>query len=441
MIGRLRGKLRSRLARNLSWAMMAQAVTALTGIVTLLVTARALGPAALGLLALVETYVRLADRLLRLEPWQAFIKHAIGALERGEEAPFRRLVKLSILIDLGGSLLAGTVAIAASGWLAPRIGLPDGTGAGMVSFVAIGLFFSLRPTAIGVLRSFNRFDLLAKADMASALLRLILSLIAWWAGWGIGGFLAILLVQSLMDGLLAFGFALRELHRRGHRRIWAARARQALREYPGFLSFLWNSNANVILRQSANRLDIILLGGLMDATAVGYYQIGKRVMNSVVKLAGPFRQAIYPEMARLWSQNRAPDLRRLVIRLCLTALVVQLIVALPAMARMESLITAIFGPEFAAATPVMNILVSSAIVFISGVALNPALLSMGQDRALVRITLTAMLVYLGSFAPLVHLFGLRGAGASNLMFNLAWTLGCVLVFRRQLRRAPDAPPL
>lgn len=414
----------------------------MAGVLTLLVVARALGPAALGVLALVETYVRLADRLLRLEPWQAFIKYGIGALEAEDKDRFRRLVKLSMAIDVAGGCLAGVVAIALAHLIAPWIGLTNPEAPRLLIFLSLGLFFSLRPTAIGVLRSFDRFDILAKADMFSALVRLVLSVLAWASGLGLFGFLAILLVQSLLDGLLAFSLSMRELKRRGYHGVLNSHARGALSENPGFLSFLWNSNFNVMLRQLSNRLDIVLLGGLVDVTAVGYYQIGKRVMNSAIKLVGPFRQAIYPEMARLWGNARYQSFVKVIVTICLSVLAAGLLLALPAMANMDRLIALVFGAEFAEAAPVMNILLVSAIIFTSGVALNPALLSMSQDRKLVRITMLATLAYLGSFVPLVWLFGVEGAASSNLMFNIVWTIGCGLVVRRHLKqvRLEEASP-
>ena len=422
--------LRSRLSRNLSWTFGSQLFISIAAVVTLFITARALGPAGLGILALVESFVRIVDLILRLEPWQAVIRYAIQAQHRGDTAAFLRLIKLSVLIEAAGGVLAGVVCMILAPFVAPLIGLPEGVGEEYIWVMALGLFFSFRPTAIAVLRIFDRFDRLAWVDMISALVRLLLTVVAWLAGLGIWAFLVILLVQSLLDGLLAFAVALHELRKRGHHGALTAQGLAALRENPGFLRFLWNSNFNVILRQSANRFDVLVLGAMMSPAAVGVYQLGKRVMNRLTKLAGPLRQTIYPELARLWDKGKIHQFNRLVLIFSASILLLQLVIAVPFMLNMERVIAVLFGPAFAGAGPVMNILLISAIIFASGVALNPALLAMGKDRMLVRVTMLSTLLFALSFLPFVHFWGVEGAAASNLIFNLTRTIGCMLAFRR-----------
>jgi O-antigen/teichoic acid export membrane protein len=423
----------ARMSRNMSWTFAGQLFISLAAVATLFITARALGPANLGILALVESFVRIVDLILRIEPWQAVMRYAIQAEERGDDAAFMRLIKLSVLIDAAGGLLSGSVCIILGFYTATWIGLPADTGPIYIAVFAIGLFISFRPTATAVLRIYDRFDVLARIDMASSVLRFLLSLLAWQLGLGIWAFLIIMPIQSLLDGTLCFIFAMREMRRRGHENLLSAHGLAAIRENPGILRFMWNSNFNVILRQSANRFDVLALGALTNPAAVGMYQLGKRVMNRVTKLAGPVRQAIYPELARLWEQGKRAEFNRLILIVSVAILILQLIVAVPVMLNIEPIIRVIFGPEYAGAGPVMNILLISSIIFASGVALNPALLSMGKDRLLVAVTLGSTLFFAASFLPLVHLYGVEGAAFSNLLFNLVWTIGCAFGFRRARR--------
>lgn len=421
---------RGGLRRNLSWTFSGQLVVSLIAVATLFITARALGAAALGVLALVEAYVRLIDLIFRLEPWQAVIRFGVRAHDAGDDAALARLVKLSLLVDAAGGALAGLVCLLTAPFLAPLTGLPAGTGVHYVQLVALGLFLSFRPTALAVLRIFDRFDVLARIDVASALLRLALTAAAWLAGLGLWAFVLLLLLQSLMDGLLALVFALRLLRRRGVRGVAGADWRRALAENPGFLRFLWNSNVNVILRQSVNRLDVLAVGALLDLRAVGFYQLGKRVMNRATKLAAPLRQVVFPELSRLWSRGQHARFNRMVLRMSLAILAVQLVVAVPILLNLEAVIRLIFGPDYAGAGPVMAILLVSSIVYASGIILNPALLAMGRDRLLVRATTVSAVLMAASFVPLVMAYGVEGAALANLGFNLAWTAGCLLGFRQ-----------
>ena len=164
--------MRARLSRNLSWTFASQLFISLAAVATLFIAARALGPAGLGVLALVESFVGIVDLILRLEPWQAVIRYAIQAQNRGDTGAFLRLIKLSVLIDAAGGVLAGLSCMVLAPLVSPLIGLPETEGPRYIWLVAFGLFFSFRPTATAVLRIFDRFDRLAWADMISATVRL-----------------------------------------------------------------------------------------------------------------------------------------------------------------------------------------------------------------------------------------------------------------------------
>lgn len=415
----------------MSWVFSGYVLTVGLGTLTLLITSRALGPSGLGIVALVEAYVRVAGRLLRIEPWQAIIRYASEALTAGNRQHFVGLIKLSILVDMVSGLVAGCGAMLLAHWVAPLIGLPDDSGATMVALYAAGLLFSFRATAVAVLRTFDRFDLLAKTDVVAALVRFGLALVAYWAGLGIWAFIGILLVQSLLDGLLAMAFAFVELRRRNYSGLWAASARMAVADSPGILRFLWNSNFNVVLRQTANRLDILALGALLDPVAVGYYHLGKRLMNSAVKAAAPLRQTLYPEMTRLWFKDRKKTFFRLLLVSTAGLLTVGTLAVVPAIWKMEALVTVLFGPEYVGASTAMSLLLGSTLVYISTVMFNPALLSMGRDRLLVRATMCSIAVFAAAFLPLVMAWGVEGAALGNLLNSIVWAAICGVALVRE----------
>ncbi|SMX47308.1 lipopolysaccharide biosynthesis protein [Actibacterium lipolyticum] len=423
----------NRVLKNMSWLFSAHIMIAALGLISLAVTARALGPAGLGILAIVESYVRIVDRLLRLEPWQAVIKYGVDALEREEKGRFHRLIKLSILIDLAGGFLAGSVAIALAWFIAPRLGLPD-DGFKYICLVALALFLSLRPTGIAVLRIYDRFDKLAKLDVFVAVLRLVLCVLAYWFDLGIWAFLAILLVQSLADGILAFVYALIELTKRGDHHIMRTRARDAISENLGFLRFLWNSNFNVILRQSSQRFDVIILAALVDPAAVGFFHVAKRTANAALRFGRPLRQAIYPEIARIWARGEVARFARVVTRTSTLVFLVAFVCFVPIALNLPAILATFLGEEFRDAASLVTVQALAVIVYLSGIILNPTLLSMGKDKELVRITIIATIAFFALFVPLVKTFGATGAAISHLLFNLIWMAGCLVFLWRESQR-------
>lgn len=419
----------ARIFRNVSWLFSAQIIVGILGLVSLAIMARAIGPVGIGIIAVVQAFVRAVERLVRLEPWQALIQAGTRALENEQHQRFIGLVKLSLLINVAGAILAGSLTLAASSFAAHFFDLPP-MGQHYVQLFAVGTFFSLRPTGLGILRIFDRFDLLAKIDVATAALRLTLSLGALAMGMGIWAFISILLVESLANGLAVFFVAMRVMHGRGHHGVLRANARKALDENPGFLRFLWNSNFNVMLRQSAQRFDVLILSNMVTPEIIGLYHLGKRLADAVLKMSRPLSQAIYPEFARIWAGGVVSSFRSIVFTTSGLLFLISVVVFVPIALNMSWILKLFFGEEFVAATTLVQLQLFAVLISLTGMLLNPALLGMGRDRELVRITLAAAVTFFVLLVPLVNAYGAAGAAIDHIIFNTIWLIASITVLIR-----------
>ncbi len=425
--------LKKRLLRNLKWIFSAQVAVALLGMVYLAFGARALGAAGLGLIAVLEAYSRIMARLLHLEPWQAVIRHASTALENDEVDRFGRLIGLSVLVDLAGGVLAATVAFFLAPILAPLLGLED-TYYWLLPVGAAACVLSLRATGISLLRIYDRFDILAKLDSATAAFRAFLAIMAWAFDLGLVGFAAIFVLISLLDGTLAYLVGLTQMRKRGHRLQFGG-IRETLAENPGFLRFMWNSNLSVILRQTSQRLDVIILAAMVPATAVGYYHIARRCGDAALRLGRPLSQTIYPEFTRLSARGQVAKLGKILRNISAGFAVVLVLVLTPVIWQLDKIILAFFGPEFGPAVPVVAIQAVAVGFYLFGCIVNPALLSLEQDRAMVRIGALITGLFFVVIYPMVTTFGVAGAAASHLICNAIWLVLCSIVLKRAVSAA------
>jgi O-antigen/teichoic acid export membrane protein len=417
-----------RIAKNASWSLSAQMIGAGLGIVSLSIAAHALGAAGLGVLAIVQAYSRIFDRIFRLEPWQAVIKHGIAALDKGDGARFERLIKTSLMIDLGGSLLSGGVTLLAALSLGALLGLSDG-GAGFLATLGVGHLFGLRSTGMAVLRIFDRFDLLAKLDVTVATGRLALSVAAYASGVGIWGFVLIALLESLANGFVPILIAWRQLRLRGYGAALRQPMAGVIAENPGLLRLLWNSNLNVILRQTAQRLDIVILAFFVDPVQIGYFHVARRVSDVALKFSAPLNQAIYPELSRLWATGQSQQFLRLVRVISGIVAVPCLLALIPVATVMPDLLAFAMGPDFRAANQIVMVQMVAVFLYMSSAVLNAGLLSMGRDRELVRVTMVGSALFLMAIAPLVMMLGTVGASVAHVFFNATLAVG----FLRQMR--------
>lgn len=421
-----------RLIRNFAWVGSSQAVIAGLGIVSLALTARALGPAGLGILAVIESYTRSVARILHPEPWQALIKHGAEALERGDRQALGQLAWLSLMTDIALGGLTALVGVAIALWLGTWMQAVQGHAALLALAAASGLI-GPRPTAMGLLRLYDRFDLLARIDMGTALIRLALIAAAWWAGAGLWAFVALFVVWTVADSAIPMVFALREMRRHGDRLLPAPPAR-ILRDHPGLLRLFVNSNLSVTLRQLRQRFDVVLLAVVMPAPLLGLYQIARRMSEAALRIGRPVSQIVFPEFARLAARGDFGRFRRLLLIATLGLTGLMLVLLLPVALNMQALVTLAFGPEFAPAATSVTIMAAAVALYIAGMTAGPALMSLSRDSALTLVTLASTVVFFAGLGPAARIWGVEGAAAMHLVANAVWLALIMGVALTALRR-------
>lgn len=421
----LPGEMRRRLLRNLAWIASSQAVISALGLVSLAMTARALGPAGLGILAVAEAYGRSIARLLHPEPWQALIKHGTDALESGDSQRFERLAWLSLMVDIALGLIAAVVGIALAGLAARWMGAV-GDNAGLLALAAASALVAPRPTAMGILRIYDRFDLLARLDMAIALLRLALVAVAWASGAGLFAFVLLFVAWTVADGLLPMLVALPEMRRRGHRLRPGSPGRIAA-ENPGLLRLFVNSNINVTVRQLRQRFDIVLLAGVLPAAALGHYQLARRIGEAALRLGRPLGQVTFPEFARMAARGDRQGMRRLLIWSSLGLSAALLAILAPLAMYMDRILALAFGTGFAGAAASVNIMAAAMALYMAGPMTGPALMALNRDRALTVITIVTTAFFFAALIPAARLWGAEGAAGMQLVGNALWLGGCLAV--------------
>lgn len=427
-----------RLLRNLKWIFSSQIAMAVLGMISLAVSARALGAAGLGALALIEAFTRINARLIHFEPWQAVIQFGSAALEKQDNARFEKLVGLSIVLDVIGGLAAAALILLLAPLVADKIGL-EGNAAQFLSFGALAALLSLRATGVALLRLHDRFDLLAKIDAATALLRLVLSVIAWLIGGTLLHFVIVFVVISLADGLVAFVYGLREMRKRGQTPHFG-NLFTTLRQNRGFLRFMWNSNLAVILRQTTQRLDVVILGALVAPVFVGHYHIARRCGDAAIRLGRPIKQAIFPEFSRLAASGDYQRIRKTALWVSVGFCAVLLAGVVPTLIYIEPILNAAFGEAFIAAAPVVSIQAIAVALFLAGVILTPVLLSLGRDRELMLVGAATATLFFTLIYPLVTAFGASGAALSHLLSNALWLVACAWLVIKTLGAKTQHPP-
>jgi O-antigen/teichoic acid export membrane protein len=430
----LRDDLLRRMLWNTSYLVTGTAGASFLALVALALTARALGPELLGVLAMIQAYAGMVDRA-RIECWPALIKYGAEALEEERYDDFKSLMKFGILVDIASALFGTIVAmgcVLAAGWWfawAPET-------IQMAGLFSLSILFRTSSMPTAVLRLFDRFGLNAVQDVATTAVRVLLVAIAYMAGAGLWAFLLITMTAQILNSVVLTIIGWTVLRRQGYRGIMTSSCKGIRQRCPGIWSFIWSINAGNIARRSTRELDILFVGGVLGPAAASLYHIAKKLGEILVLVGTPIQQAVYPELARLWARAEAVRFRRTVTQIDLGAGGLGVAFLMVVAFNPELLITLTMGAQFTAAAGPLVLQTLGVVVFLFGTALRPALFSMGmQVRFLQIVTLSTICFYV-TLLIAVPSFGIYGAPLAHIAYNLVWLVAMRAAFVEGIRQGP-----
>ena len=403
---------------------------------TLALTSQALSPAGLGLLVLIEAYGRMFDQILRLEPSQALIRMAMPHRDTADAPPFRRLVRFGLLLDIGGSVLAGSAALACLPMLGGWFGFDEQTYPLAVLF-CLTLLIPAPMTFNALLRVFGRFGVYAGITVFTAVVRLVATGVLFTAGFGLPAFALLLCIVSCLERLAPSIYCWPLLRRRSGPGILKTPLAGLLRENDGLWRFVVASNLNVFARNSTRQFDVAALAGFLVPAELGFYVLAKRFAMLVIRLGSPMQLVVYPRMCELVAQGKLSQLSRLVALFFLMFLIIS-ICGLAAFALIgRQLVAFAFGPDFVPAVPNILVQLAGASLLLTSTIINSALQAVHRVGQLVAVSTAAAAIFFVSLPVVVPDYGVLAASYLNLLVGGVSSLGCALVFARAIRTMPQ----
>lgn len=404
------------------------------GMVTLALMAQMLGPALLGILAMIEAYGRLIDQIVRLESWQAIIRYGSAAIEKADRRGFMRLVQFGVALDVVGALAAGAITLMAVPYVGAWLGWDAETQA-MARFYSIAVFFGISSTPIGVLRLFDRFAVIAWVDPALALLRLAAVALIWMTGGSIWELLATMIAVPCLQRLALTFAAIVELRRNGYRFALRADGLSYAGEFEGIWPQILSANGTVLVRKATQELDILAVGAIAGPIGAGIYQLVRKFTLAAMKAGAMLQQVALPDLARLWARRDIDNFVAAIRQVEFLTFSVAIGFVLGVLLVGDDVIRLVAGPDFEDAGHPLIVQSIAALLFLAGSALRPALMTMGFQPQVFRIALIAGAAFFITLYIATPRLGVIGAGVAHIMFNLIWLPSCLLIFLKGLRQA------
>jgi len=428
-----------RVVANAGLLLGGRTVNAVLGLVAVAIAARALGAAELGVLVLIQAFAMFLGEVAKFQSWQTILHYGARPLAEGRAADFQRVLRFSLVLDLASTLFGIVVGVVGAMVFAGLLGWgSDDAPAAALYMVSIAFMVSATP--LGLLRLFDRFDVLAWQSGLISLFRAVASVVALLMGAGMEGFLLAWAVGTVGSWFYLAGSAYAEARKRGLTKDFSWRG-PLTEGMPGAWRFAWNTNMASALDVAFTHVATLIVGAMVGPAHAAFWRVGRQVADALAKPAKLLTPALYPELARLRAEDQPHAMWRLARNVGLLAGGIGVVMLTVSALAGPQLLALVMGKAFAPAADVMTWQVGAAVIGIFALPLEPMLISLGKPGAAVRVRLAVGVAFLAALPFLVQQFGLIGAGAGLAAAAGALALGMLwFILRENGNRHQAASP-
>jgi O-antigen/teichoic acid export membrane protein len=419
----------ARMSRNIAWGLGSRGFNSVAGIAYLALAARTLGPKSFGEFVLMLTYGQMIANFVQFQSWKGVIRY--GALHVAADRPDRleRLFGYTGTLDFGSAFAGALIAAIGAPLIAPLFDWSPDQQMSAALFGAV-LLLSTGATPTGMLRLFNRFDLVAYTEAVGPLIRLVGSIIAWITGAHVNAFLIVWATAAIGQALVQWFAAV--VVNRSPLAFGPTPFRQAAQENEGIWRFMLQTNVSNSVSTFWMQLGTLAVGAFAGAADAGAFRLAQRLAKGIVRPVRPVTVALYPELARLVAEDDHAQLRKMFVRSTVVAAALAFVVVLVTGLAGREILGLLAGKRFEFANAFLFLLSIATAIDLAGFAFEPFQDAHGRAWTVLRARLVAAFAYAILLASLTPWLGGKGAAIATIICSalvfvqLAWATAMLL---------------
>ena len=390
--------------------------------------ARSLGPAEFGMVVLIHTYAMLIRALLDFGSVDAIVRFGVPAHDAGDSHALGRLIKVCRRIDKQASITAALLALAVAPFAGPSIGM-DNNHVMLLMAYSVVLITTGTGTASGILRLYDRFDILGRQMTISPTIRFMGVVIAWWLSAPIQVFVAIWASGYAAENFYLMWHAKHKYNTHIKEALAGVSVKDAkLSDCDGLRHFLWvtywQSNLDILPKH----ITTVLVGYLLGPAEAGLLRLARELSSMLSKPAILIRQVIFVDLTRNWNQgNQAFDV--IAYRTALLGGLLGMLFVVTSYFFGEHLLGTLLGQQFVAAKSILTFMLLAATLDLVASPLRSAIYAMGYAAKAMRLYVVSTSIYLILFVVLTAKMGLIGAGLAASAAAAVPLIGMLVLIR------------
>ncbi|WP_425409729.1 lipopolysaccharide biosynthesis protein [Hyphococcus sp.] len=396
----------ARILRNARALLSGKAAGGVLSLAYLAIAARGLGPEGLGALVLAHTYALVVAGLARFQSWQAVIRFGAPMARAGDTARLKDLLRYTIRLDLISAAVSVAAALMAAPFAARAFGWPEEIR-GLITAYCLATPFLIAATPTGVLRLYDRFNLLGLQLTLMPLVRFTGAIVLWISGAGLAAFLIVWIASVFVHGGSLWWLGWRELQKRKQTpRIFGKAERAADKAW---LPFMIKTNLSSSIDLMHNNIPVLIVGAVLGQAAAGFLKLAFNLANLLAQPVNMFNQATYPELSRVEAEKGHGEMIKVAFRSVGVAIAIAIPIVLVYFLLRRPLALAVGGEEFLAAAPLIAMMAAAQLFRIAALGFESAVLARGRAGWALTGQAAGALAHLAFLAAMLTVMGVAAA--------------------------------
>jgi len=412
------------------------AISAVLGVVQVVLVTRLLGPNRYGELALIMAISTTVRQLVGVRTWEWAMKEFAAAHARHDARYAASVVRRGYAAGIVVNAVALTLVVATAGFTSERFVHDGGAATLVVGYGCVLLVNWTYDMSFAVLRVSGRFRFLALQQVVMSLVRIIVtggSVIIWRRlDTTVAAYIIVELLASLWLGLAAstifrleFGESWWRVER-GNPMVGGRMAR--------LLAISWLIDT---LKFAGGRVDLLVLGWYRSPFVVANYQAAWNFLDIAQRVTQPITMVAFADLAKLAAAGEGREMLRTVGKLSLLAL----LVGIPSCALLAliagPLCRLFYGADYPDAAAILQIL-SFSLLWLVGLWMHPSFVSIGKSQWSLEVVVVMSGIKIALLALLTPSYGAHGVAFANLIYCLTMPL-LIPIYLLRMKRWLSSP--
>ena len=399
-----------RVFKNFAVVLRGRGVAAAFNVVALALMANALSPVDFGLVVLLHTYVLAIRGFLNFRTFEAVVKYGVPLHESDDKDGLRRLLRVTTSVDVMSSIFATLLGVAAAS-ITGKFLHWDAHIVTIAAIYSLTMLTTATGTPNGILRLYDRFDVLGIWYMISPAIRFFGVVIAWFFDADMLAFVGVWAVAFVFENIWIYLRGHREIHQHMSESIWRGfRVRELAETTPEFRHFMgviyWQTNVDLLPKHLA----VLLAGSLLGPAGAGMFRLANDFSTVLSKPGLMLREVLFPDLSRML-HNKEAGFHELGFRAVRIAGALGLLLVLLSIP-LGAPILGFIGADYTPAAPLMTLMLLAATFELAGSPLRAAAYALGDAGSVLRIYALSAFVYLSLFYVFTPPLGLIGPGVA-----------------------------